>query len=111
MPTPYALLLVALLDATPGLAAAQPQRGELSPREEFMVMVGVGCGYMSALCNLEKDGFISTTSCAKLAQAQLDIISGDPSSRDDLEGMLTGMKGVEEDRDLCPRRVLPLRRK
>ena len=70
MPTPYALLLLALLDATPGLAAAQPHRGELSPREEFMVMVGVGSGYMSALCNLEKDGFISTATRAKPSHGQ-----------------------------------------
>ncbi len=111
MPTPFALLLLALLNATPGLAAAQPKSGELSPREEFMVMVGVGSGFMSALCNLEKDGFISTATRAKLAQAQLDIISGDPATRDDLEGVLAGMKGVEEDKDLCPSQVLPLRRK
>lgn len=111
MPTPFALLLVALLNATPGLAAAQSQNGELSPREAFMVMVGVGSGSMSALSNLEKDGFISTATRAKLAQAQLDIIGGDPSTKDDLEGVLAGMKGVEEDMDLGPSQVLPPRRK
>lgn len=111
MPTPFALLLVALLNATPGLAAAQSQNGELSPREAFMVMVGVGSGSMSALCNLEKDGFISTATRAKLAQAQLDIIGGDPSTKEDLEGVLAGMKGVEEDMDLGPSQVLPPRRK
>ena len=111
MPTSLALMLLALLDTTPRLAEAQPQGGELSPREEFMVMVGVGSGYMSALCNLEKDGFISTATRAKLAQAQLDIINGDPSTKDDLEGGLAGMKGVEDDKDLCPSQVLPLRRK
>ncbi len=110
MPTSLALMLLALLDTTPRLAEAQPQGGELSPREEFMVMVGVGSGYMSALCNLEKDGFISTATRAKLAQAQLATISGDPSTKDDLEGVLAGMKGVEEDKDLCPSQVLPLRR-
>jgi hypothetical protein len=111
MPTSFALLLVALLDATPRLAEAQPQGGELSPREEFMVMVGVGSGYMSALCNLEKDGFISTATRAKLAKQQLAVISGDASTKDDLEGVLAGMKGVEEDKELCPSQVLPPRRK
>jgi hypothetical protein len=111
MPTSFALMLLALLDATPRLAEAQPQGGELSPREEFMVMVGVGSGYMSALCNLEKDGFISTATRAKLAKEQLAVIGGDPSTKDDLEGVLAGMKGVEEDRSLCPSQVLPPRRK
>ena len=98
MPTSFALMLLALLDTTPRLAEAQPQGGELSPREEFMVMVGVGSGYMSALCNLEKDGFISTATRAKLANEQLAVIGGDPSTKDDLEGVLAGMKGVEEDK-------------
>ncbi len=111
MPTSIALLLLALLDPAPGLAAAQPEGGELSPREELMVMVGVGSGYMSALCNLEKNGFIATATRAKLAQEQLDVFSGDPAKKDDLEGLLAGMKAVEEDRNLCPSQVLPLRRK
>ena len=111
MPTSFALMLLALLDTTPRLAEAQPQGGELSPREEFMVMVGVGSGYMSALCNLEKDGFISTATRAKLANEHLDVIGGDPSTKDDLEGVLAGMKGVEDDKELCPSQVLPPRRK
>lgn len=111
MPTPFALLLLALLDPTPGLAAAQPEGDELSPREDFFMMVGVGSGYMSALCNLEKDGFISTATRAKHAQEQLDMISGDPSIKDALAGVLVGMKNIEEDKDLCPSQVLPLRRK
>ena len=94
MPTSFALMLLALLDTTPRLAEAQPQGGELSPREEFMVMVGVGSGYMSALCNLEKDGFISTATRAKLALKQL-----------------AGMKGVVDDRELCPSQALPPGRK
>ncbi|MBM5822040.1 MAG: hypothetical protein FJ082_06140 [Cyanobacteria bacterium K_Offshore_surface_m2_011] len=111
MPTSFALMLLALLDTTPRLAEAQPQGGELSPREEFMVMVGVGSGCMSALCNLEKDGFISTATRAKLANEQLAVIGGDPSTKDDLEGVLAGMKGVEEDKSLCPSQVLPPLRK
>lgn len=94
MPTSFALMLLALLDATPRLAEAPPQGGELSPREEFMVMVGMGSGYMSALGNLEKDGYISTATRARLAQEQL-----------------AGMKGVKEDRVLSPSQVLPPRRK
>ncbi len=76
-----------------------------------MVMVGVGSGSMSALCNLRKDGFIATGSRAKLAKEQLAVIGGDPSTRDDLEAVLAGMKGVEEDRALCPSQLLPPRRK
>ncbi|MDM7951799.1 MAG: hypothetical protein QUV07_01065 [Cyanobium sp. CZS 25K] len=105
----FALLLLALLAATPGFAVAEQKGGELSPREEFMVMVGVGSGYMSALCNLEKDGYITAATRAKLAQEQLAIISGDPSTKGDLEGVLAGMKGVEENGDLCPSQVLPPR--
>ncbi len=107
----FAPVLLALLAGTPGLVRAQQQPLELSPQEEFMVLVGVGSGYMSALCNLEKDGVITTATRARQARAQLDVIRGNPSTRGDLEGVLAGMKGTEEDREVCPSQVLPPRRK
>ncbi len=106
----FALLLLTLLVVAPGSARAQQKAEELSPREEFMVLVGVGSGYMSALCNLEKDGFISKATRAKQAKAQLSVISGNPSTKSDLEGVLAGMKGTEEDRDMCASEVLPPRK-
>jgi hypothetical protein len=106
-----AFLLLALLVATPGFARAQQKAEELSPREEFMVLVGVGSGYMSALCNLEKDGYISKATRAKLAREQLAVISGDPTTKGDVEGVMAGMKGTEEDKAMCASEVLPPRRK
>jgi hypothetical protein len=106
-----AFLLLALLVATPGFARAQQKAEELSPREEFMVLVGVGSGYMSALCNLEKDGVITTAIRARAARDQLRDIAGNPATKTDLDGVLAGMKGTEEDREMCPTEVLPPRRK
>jgi hypothetical protein len=59
-----------------------------------MVMVGVGSGSMGALCNLEKEESIATATRAKLALEQL-----------------AGMKGVVDDRELCPSQALPPGRK
>ncbi|MEA5443850.1 hypothetical protein [Cyanobium gracile] len=107
----FAVLLLGLLVATPAFANSQPKAEELSPREEFMVLVGVGSGYMSALCNLERGGYITVATRAKLAKDQLSVISGDPSTKNDLEGVLAGMKGTEEDKDMCSSEVLPPRNK
>jgi hypothetical protein len=76
-----------------------------------MVLVGVGSGYMSALCNLEKDGLLTAATRARLAREQLAVIRDNPATRGDLEGFLAGMKGTEEDRDMCASEVLPPRRK
>ncbi len=57
-------------------------------------MVGVGSGSMGALCNLEKEESIATATRAKLALEQL-----------------AGMKGVVDDRELCPSQALPPGRK
>jgi len=107
----FALLLLTLLVVAPGSARAQQKAEQLSPREEFMVLVGVGSGYMSALCNLERDGLLNPATRARLAREQLAVIRDNPATRSDLEGFLAGMKGTEEDRDMCASEVLPPRRK
>jgi hypothetical protein len=105
----FALLLCLVLGAVPGFAKAQ--QAELSTREQFMVMFGVGSGYMSALCNLEKGGYISTATRGKLAKEQLEIIGNDPATKDDVNDVRDGMKSVEEDKDMCGSEVLPARKK
>jgi hypothetical protein len=107
----FALLLSLVLGAAPGFAKAQAQQGELSTREQYMVMFGVGYGYMTALCNLEKAGYLSTTTRGKLAQDQLEIIRNDPATKDDVNDVIDGMKSVEEDKEMCSSEVLPARKK
>ncbi len=109
----FALLLCLVLGAAPGFAKAQAQaqQGELSTREQYMVMFGVGYGYMTALCNLEKGGYLSAATRGKLAEQQLEIIRNDPDTKDDVDDVLDGMKSVDADKDMCSSEVLPARRK
>jgi hypothetical protein len=108
-----ALLLSLVLGAAPGFAKAQAQarQGELSTREQYMVMFGVGYGYMTALCNLEKGGYLSAATRGKLAEQQLEIIRNDPDTKNDFSNVLDGMKSVDADKEMCNSEVLPARKK